>query len=147
MGADDYLTKPFEMRELSARIKAVMRRIEPLEDSVSQAQDNEPYKIALENCILDQGQYQVFDLEERSLEFTTGEFKLLEALVLAKNRALSREQLFDLTREGEYDVYDRAIDIQIARIRKKMKDDGGDIIKTVRGIGYMYVGKADAMSA
>ncbi|MBI1301925.1 MAG: response regulator [Alphaproteobacteria bacterium] len=139
MGADDYLTKPFEMRELSARIKAVVRRMDsignhqPSKDSKSQ-----PEQINFVNWRLDRAQYQIFDQDSQPLNFTTGEFKLLEALVLSPNRALSRERLFELTRDGEFDAYDRAIDIQIARIRKKLGDEKGEIIKTVRGIGYMF---------
>ena len=69
-------------------------------------------------------------------------FQLLEALILSPNRALSRERLFELTRDGEFDVYDRAIDIQIARIRKKLVDENNEILKTVRGVGYMFVSKS-----
>lgn len=136
MGADDYLTKPFEMRELSARIKAVLRRLEPQNDSDVKVAKAE--KITFYNWTLDRAQYQVFDQEGKSLELTTGEFQLLEALVMAPNRALSRENLFDLTRDGKFDSYDRAIDIQIARLRKKLNDHDNSIIKTVRGVGYMF---------
>lgn len=139
MGADDYITKPFEMRELSARIKAVMRR-KGADDSNKDTASNEPTQdiIEFEKWKIDRAQYQVFDKNNVSLDFTTGEFQLLNALVSAPNRALSREQLFELTRDGEFDAYDRAIDIQIARIRKKLNDDDNEIIRTVRGIGYMF---------
>lgn len=140
MGADDYITKPFEMRELSARIKAVIRRTEN-QNEQSQDQPQADDKIVLENdWCLDRSQYQLFDNDNKSVDLTTGEFKLLEALVLSANRALSREHLFDITRGGEYDAYDRAIDIQVARLRKKLKDDtkSPEIIKTVRGVGYMF---------
>lgn len=148
MGADDYITKPFEMRELSARIRAVMRRTSP--DTAAQNQDV-PVKKAEKLVFgggwrLDRTQYQLFDPEGRSADLTTGEFKLLEALALSANRALSREHLFDLTRDGAYDVYDRAIDIQIARLRKKLNDDSAEarIIKTIRGVGYMFCGDIKA---
>jgi DNA-binding response OmpR family regulator len=137
MGADDYITKPFEMRELSARIKAVLRRVNeaaPTKETTPQKEDT----VAFSKWILNRAQYQAFDQGGKSLELTTGEFKLLESLVSAPNRALSRDLLFDLTREGNYDAYDRSIDIQIARIRKKLEDDDNNIIKTVRGVGYMY---------
>tara|TARA_R110002126_G_scaffold279836_1_gene426890 strand:- start:31888 stop:32598 length:711 start_codon:yes stop_codon:yes gene_type:complete len=137
MGADDYITKPFEMRELSARIKAVLRRVNeaaPTKETAPQKEDT----VAFSKWILNRAQYQAFDQGGKSLELTTGEFKLLESLVSAPNRALSRDLLFDLTREGNYDAYDRSIDIQIARIRKKLEDDDNNIIKTVRGVGYMY---------
>jgi len=149
MGADDYITKPFEMRELSARIKAVLRRREPSNDAAKEeakAQDKAREKIKFEQgWCRDRTQYQLFDDHNKSVELTTGEFKLLEALMLSANRALSREHLFDLTRDGEFDAYDRAIDIQIARLRKKLRDDSKAprIIKTVRGVGYMFAGHLD----
>ncbi len=146
MGADDYLTKPFEMRELSARIKAVLRRMEMQvnnNDNESKSESPDKERIDFLNWTLDRAQYQVFEKESgTSLEFTTGEFQLLEALILSPNRALSRERLFELTRDGEFDVYDRAIDIQIARIRKKLVDENNEILKTVRGVGYMFVSKS-----
>ncbi|MDF2368233.1 response regulator transcription factor [Sneathiella sp.] len=140
MGADDYLTKPFELRELKARIKAAMRRTGEGEFVASDPSETESENenITFGEFTLDRDQYQVFKDDGESLDVTIGEFQLLEALVTAPNRALSREQLFELTRDGEYDSYDRAIDIQIGRIRKKLGEDGLSIIKTMRGIGYMY---------
>jgi two-component system OmpR family response regulator len=137
MGADDYITKPFEMRELSARIKAVLRRV----NDGTQTKGSAPAKedtVAFSKWVLNRAQYQAFEQDGQSLDLTTGEFKLLEALVSAPNRALSRDLLFDLTRDGNFDAYDRSIDIQIARIRKKLQDEDNNIIKTVRGVGYMY---------
>lgn len=145
MGADDYLAKPFEMRELAARIKAVLRRVsESRAPADAQGTDDAAKRIGFNGWVLDRLQYQLFDAEGKPADLTSGEFKLLEALVLAPNRVLSREQLFELTREGEFDVYDRAIDTQIARIRKKLNDDPAnpELIKTVRGIGYMFCGDA-----
>lgn len=140
MGADDYLTKPFELRELKARIKAAMRRTGEGEFVASDPSETESENenITFGEFTLDRDQYQVFRDDGESLDVTIGEFQLLEALVTAPNRALSREQLFELTRDGEYDSYDRAIDIQIGRIRKKLGEDSLSIIKTMRGIGYMY---------
>ncbi len=144
MGADDYLTKPFELKELLARIKAVMRRIgnhNDIPDGQSRLRDSDRLEFGDGWCLV-RAQYQLYNKENISADLTTGEFKLLEALILSPNRALSREHLFDLTRDGEFDVYDRAIDIQIARIRKKMSDGSGDeLIKTVRGVGYMFSGE------
>jgi DNA-binding response OmpR family regulator len=144
MGADDYITKPFEMRELSARIKAVLRRVGPdttANESAAPAAGND--KIYFSTWCLDRTQYQVFDEKNRSADLTTGEFKLLEALLLSPNRALTREFLFELTRSGNFDAFDRAIDIQIGRIRKKIKDDpqSPKFLKTVRGVGYMFTGE------
>jgi two-component system phosphate regulon response regulator OmpR len=140
MGADDYITKPFEMRELSARIRAVLRRTHTDAPAPAAANDAKSADIIVfKSWRLDRTQYQAFDAKGNSLGLTTGEFKLLEALAVSANRALSREHLFDLTRDGKFDSYDRAIDIQVARIRKKLGDDSKTpaLIKTVRGIGYM----------
>ena len=117
-----------------------MRRTQPAteihKDNIEVASKKE--RIEFGDFILERNQFQLFNTKNQSLEITTGEFQLLEALILAPNRALSRERLFELTRDGEFDSYDRAIDIQIGRIRKKLGDDGLDIIKTVRGVGYMF---------
>lgn len=150
MGADDYLTKPFEMRELSARIKAVLRRTagaEPAANDKSAGGLAKAARIVFGGWTLDRRQYQLFDAQGKPAELTSGEFRLLEALVCAPNRVLSREQLFELTRGGgDFDSYDRAIDIQVARIRKKLQDDpkNSELIKTVRGVGYMFTGEARA---
>lgn len=142
LGADDYITKPFEMRELSARIKASLRRQVKVEPKVH-SNDEQGQKIHFEDWILDRSQYQVFDNKGEAMDLTSGEFRLLEALVTAPNRVLTREQLFDLTREASFDGYDRAVDIQIGRIRKKFDDNPSNprVIKTIRGIGYMFCGK------
>jgi two-component system OmpR family response regulator len=146
MGADDYMTKPFEMRELSARIKAVLRRaeekpaIEP-----SPATEAGPAQVKFGPWILDRSQFQLFDDKKNSADLTTGEYRLLEALVSAPNKVLSRERLFELTRATDYDSFDRAVDIQIGRLRKKLNDDPKDpsYIKTVRGVGYMFCGEIE----
>lgn len=144
MGADDYLTKPFEMRELSARIKAVLRRTSavetPANDKSAAGGLAKAPRLLFGEWVLDRRQYQLFDAAGNAADLTSGEFRLLEALVSAPHRVLSREHLFELTRSGEFDSYDRAIDIQIARIRKKLQEDpkSPEIIKTVRGVGYMF---------
>lgn len=152
MGADDYLTKPFEMRELSARIKAVLRRAageeKPSESERDGAALSKAKRLGFNGWVLDRQQYQLFDSANAASDLTTGEFKLLEALVMAPNRVLSREQLFELTRAGgKFDAYDRVIDTQVARIRKKLNDDPAApaLIKTVRGVGYMFCGEAKSI--
>lgn len=148
MGADDYITKPFELRELSARIKAVIRRGEATAAPTVAAPANAPVKdkITFDSWTLDRLQYQLFDAKGQSAELTAGEFRLLEALVLSPNRALTRDYLFELTREDEFESFDRAIDIQIGRLRKKLNDDPKEpnYIKTVRGVGYMFCAVVDA---
>ncbi len=145
MGADDYMTKPFEMRELSARIKAVLRRAEEIPANAMQdsaQEDRRHEKVAFADWVLDKARFQLFDKNDVSADLTTGEYKLLEALIDSANKVLTRERLFELTRESDYDSFDRAVDIQIGRIRKKIGDDPKDphFIKTVRGAGYMFCG-------
>lgn len=146
MGADDYITKPFEMRELSARIKAVLRRAndnpELLPPSDKDETQSLPDRIRFNGWVLDRLQYELFDPDGQSAELTTGEFQLLDAMVLSAKRVLSREKLFEITHKEKYDIYDRAIDIKVARLRKKLKNDG-DLIKTVRGVGYMFLGETE----
>ncbi|PJB69057.1 MAG: DNA-binding response regulator [Alphaproteobacteria bacterium CG_4_9_14_3_um_filter_47_13] len=147
MGADDYVGKPFQLRELSARIKSVLRRTSSVQDhSVAAAkeghEDSAPEIIEFENWVMDTGRFEVRGVDKKTVDLTTGEFQLLYALVKSSNRVLSREQLFDLTRDSNYDSFDRAVDIQIGRLRKKLDDDPKTpkLIKTVRGIGYMFIG-------
>lgn len=145
MGADDYITKPFEMRELSARIKAVLRRSEETTSGAAVIIEHGSDRVTFGPWVMDRSRLQLFDKKEQSADLTTGEFKLLDALVRAHNRVLTREKLFELTRENEYDSYDRAVDIQIGRLRKKLGDDpkSPQYIKTVRGAGYMFTGPVD----
>jgi len=150
MGADDYLTKPFELRELSARIKAVLRRTTPEEkpaNDVAETALHKSNRIFFNGWILDRLQYQVFSEAGKTAELTSGEFKLLEALVTAPNRVLTREHLFALTRAGDFETFDRAIDIQIGRIRKKINDDPRCpvLLKTIRGVGYLFAGESKAV--
>jgi two-component system OmpR family response regulator len=143
MGADDYMTKPFEMRELSARIKAVLRRAaDTVQPVAANNDDDKKVRIAFDNWVLDKARFQLFDQNDVSADLTTGEYKLLEALVDAPNKVLTRDRLFELTRESDYDSFDRAVDIQVGRIRKKINDDPKNphYIKTVRGVGYMFCG-------
>ena len=146
MGADDYVIKPFEMRELLAHVKAVLRRYENAVKSVANETENtlsDAKRLTFDGWTLDRLQYQLFGKDGQSAELTCGEFKMLEALMLSCNRVLSREYLFELTRQGKFDAYDRVIDIQIARIRKKLENsqDSPPFIRTIRGVGYMFCGE------
>jgi two-component system OmpR family response regulator len=154
MGADDYMTKPFELRELSARIRAVLRRREEggaaVASVMTQKKESEgSQRICFSGWCLDRLQYQLFDSQGNSAELTAGEFRLLEALVLSPQRVLTRDYLFELTRESEFEAFDRAIDIQIGRLRKKLQDDPKEphFIKTVRGVGYLFCGTIDSEAA
>ena len=147
VGADDYITKPFHLREVLARIRTVLRR-----HGGSEAAKNLLDKSAAKEDGVTFAGWR-FNLETRELRnpqgkpvaLTTGEFNLLSALVQAPNRPLNRDQIMDLTRGQDWTPFDRSIDTQVGRLRKKMEKDPGrpEIIKTVRGVGYLFAAKVE----
>lgn len=139
MGADDYLGKPFSMEELGARVKANVRRYKGAQNAGSKSSPARA-KIGLgSGLVLDAEKFEVLDAAGKSCGLTTAEFQLLQALAENAGRVMSREQILDAFRADSPNINDRAIDIQIARIRKKIGDTDAAIIKTIRGIGYMLV--------
>jgi two-component system OmpR family response regulator len=131
MGADDYLPKPFNPRELVARIRAILRRSEP--------PPNEHRRFAVGNLVVDLDSRSVAREGEPNLDLTSAEFDLLECFVTRPARVLSREQLMDWTRGRRADALDRTIDVQVSRLRKKIEADGTELIKTIRNAGYSLV--------
>ena len=138
MGADDYLTKPFNPRELLARIKSVLRRTHSLPPRTAPAEDN---RISFDRWTLDTGQREVIGEDGVAVPLSTAEFHLLSAFLDHPGMVLSRDQLLDLTSGRSAKVFDRAIDNQISRLRKKLELDPKNpvLIKTVWGGGYMLV--------
>ena len=141
MGADDYIAKPFDPRELRARLKSVMRRIQARPSSATVATDATPRHMAIGACRLDLAARRLCDGEGREVPMTAMEFDLLSAFIERPNQVLSRDQLLTLTRNREWEPFDRSIDIRIARLRRKIEVDPEhpQVIRTVRGAGYMYV--------
>ncbi len=135
LGADDYLAKPFNPRELLARMRAVLRRTG--EGSPRHESDGAPLHFA--GYTLDQARRRLLDPAGVEVPLTGGEYDLLLALVDRANKVLTRDMLMDLLRGRQAGPFDRAIDVAISRLRRKLEDDGrnAQLIKTVRGGGYV----------
>lgn len=136
MGADDYLAKPFEPRELLARIRNVLRRTEALPANL------EPLAVRrarFSRWIFDLEHRHLVDPDGRVVVLSGAEFRLLRVFIAHANKVLSREQLVALSSGRNYEAQDRAIDLQVSRLRNKLADDGGPdgLIKTVRNEGYV----------
>jgi len=138
VGADDYIGKPFDPRELRARIRSVMRRLKPAAAGASQTANP---RLAIGRCALDVAARRMFDRDGTEVTLTAMEFDLLKAFLDHPNQVLSRDRLLTLTRNREWEPFDRSIDIRITRLRRKIEDDPENprSIRTVRGAGYMYV--------
>jgi two-component system OmpR family response regulator len=143
VGADDYVTKPFDLRELLARIKAVLRRLAPADAPVALAAAPVPSKSRLRfaGWELDTAARRLTSPQGHDVPLTTGEFDLLCALAQHAGRVLSRDFLLEQTRGREAAPFDRTIDVQVGRLRKKLEpdDETPHIIKSVRGAGYILV--------
>jgi len=139
IGADDYLAKPCNPRELVARARAVLRR----------AQDNEGLSageaVRFAGFRLDIARRELVDPDGVVLPLSAGEFRLLRTFVERPHRVLTREILLDLAFDNDADVFDRAVDVQVSRLRRKLERPGApEIIRTVRGEGYLFAVKPTA---
>jgi two-component system OmpR family response regulator len=136
LGADDYVPKPFNPRELLARIRAVLRRAG---DNVGQAHAPATHRIVFAGWTLEPARRRLLNAEGVEVPLTGGEFDLLAALVDRANNVLTRDMLLDLLRGRQAGPFDRAIDVAVSRLRRKLEDRGrnAQLIKTVRGGGYV----------
>lgn len=140
MGADDYLAKPFSMRELHARVKAALRRSQgELAIDKTKQLDSLP-DIQFLQWRLDQKKRRLIDPDGVAIPLTSGEYELLVAFIEHPKRVLTRDQLMDMLHGREAQAYDRSIDVQVGRLRKKLEQDpkSPKIIITVRGGGYQF---------
>lgn len=138
VGADDYVSKPFDPRELLARVRSVLRRYrrapEPLGEGATA-------RVKIPGFELDMASRRVFRADGEELILTRMEFDLLQVFVEHPNRVLSRDQILNMTQNRDWDPFDRSIDIRVARLRRKLEErpDSLQMIRTVRGVGYMFV--------
>lgn len=128
LGADDYLPKPFNTRELIARIRAILRRLEPRDTAG---------KLEVNGILIDPGTREVH-VGSNSIEVTTFEFDILEVLMRAAGRVVSRDELMEELYGRKATPFDRSVDMHISHLRKKLETDK-PLIKTVRGVGYQFV--------
>jgi two-component system phosphate regulon response regulator OmpR len=136
MGADDYVAKPFDPRELAARVKSVLRRT----SSTSRAELGGE-RVRMGRCVLDLAAHRLIDDKGVEVAMTPLEFDLLKALAEHPNRPLSRERILNLRTQRDWDPFDRSVDLRIMRLRKKIEPDPEHprYIRTVRNEGYIFV--------
>ena len=148
VGADDYVVKPFDLRELRARVKSIMRRMQARPPIVAAADEPAAVtspRVRVGTRVLDLASHQLYASDGSEIPLTGMEFDLLKVFLERPNQVLNRDQLLTLTRNREREPFDRSIDIRIARVRRKIEDDPErpQAIRTVRGTGYMYVPALD----
>src|ERR1700704_6825972 len=145
IGADDYVMKPFSPRELLARIRAVLRRYQTAREVLARDK-RRAYRFA--GWELNLGSRRLTSPEGRRVDLSNGELNLLQALCAAPQRVLTREQLLDLSRLNGAEVYDRSIDVQILRLRRKIEPNPAQpqYIRTERGAGYVFSVPVQALS-
>jgi DNA-binding response OmpR family regulator len=141
LGADDYIAKPFLMREVVARVRAVLRRYQPT-GTVAEAEPAVSPRYAFDGWIMDTSRREVRTPEGAACDLTTAEFNLLTILIQRPGRVLSRDELMDLLKGQDWTPLDRSIDGLVARLRKKIEPESErpQLVKTVRGVGYVFAG-------
>jgi two-component system, OmpR family, response regulator len=141
LGADDYISKPFHLREVLARVRAVLRRYEAAAAPPERGQAGDKHRFA--GWVLDIARRELRAQGGALQELTTAEFNLLEIFLARPARVLTRDNLMDLLKGAEWSPVDRSIDNLVGRLRKKIeaRPDAPELIKTVRGVGYVFTGE------
>lgn len=148
LGADDYVSKPYELRELLARVRAVLRRVQgPVAatpaSAVAQAPTLAPgtRQVGFGDRLLDLDQRKLFAADGAEIEITAAEYDLLALFARHPNRPLNRDQIMEQAHNRGWDVFDRSIDLRVMRLRRKIErnPDKPEVLKTVRNVGYVFV--------
>lgn len=139
-GADDYMGKPVDLRELEARIKAVLRRGASVTADVQAEHIDNAEKVMIDGMTLDLAGAKLYGRDEVEVPLTAMEFNLLTLFLRNKGRVLNRDQLMEMSSDREWDPFDRSIDIRVLRLRRKLEVNPSKpvIIRTVRGMGYIF---------
>jgi two-component system phosphate regulon response regulator OmpR len=145
LGADDYVSKPYELRELLARVRAVLRRLQtPVVAAAAgtpAAAADQTRRVPFGDRVLDLDQRRLLAADGAEIEITAAEFDLLALFARHPNRPLNRDQIMEQAHNRGWDVFDRSIDLRVMRLRRKIErnPDKPEVLKTVRNVGYVYV--------
>lgn len=151
IGTDDYVPKPFDLRELLARVRAVWRRVSMVNEATAavaalatvmpEAASPVTQRVRFGRCLLDLDERKLLGEQGEDIAITAAEFDLLALFARAPNRPLNRDQIMEQAHSRGWDVFDRSIDLRIMRLRRKIErnPDKPEVIKTVRGVGYVFV--------
>lgn len=148
LGADDYVPKPFDLRELLARVRSLHRRVQTVAEANARASAAAPVadatrRVAFGHCTLDLDQRKLFGEGGDEIDITAAEFDLLALFASHPNRPLNRDQIMEQAHNRGWDVFDRSIDLRVMRLRRKIErnPDKPEVIKTVRNVGYVFIPK------
>jgi two-component system phosphate regulon response regulator OmpR len=145
LGADDYVSKPYELRELLARVRAVLRRLQAPAGAAAAgapaATADQTRRVRFGDRVLDLDQRRLLAADGAEIEITAAEFDLLALFARHPNRPLNRDQIMEQAHNRGWDVFDRSIDLRVMRLRRKIErnPDKPEVLKTVRNVGYVYV--------
>ena len=141
MGADDYVPKPFDPREVLARVKSLQRRLRERPPAPQAGPDDDREIVKMGACTLDLAAHRLYGAKGEDIPLTGTEFDLLKAFAQHPDRVLSRSQLLEFARGGNVEAFDRSVDLRIMRLRRKVESnpESPQVLKTVRGAGYIFV--------